>query len=371
MRRHVPESPRWLFLHGHEDEAERIVARIEEEVRRETGEELPPPGPAITVRQRDAIPFREIARTIVSRYPKRALLGLALFIGQAFLYNAVTFDLGTILHDFFGVGSSQVPYLFVVFAAGNFLGPLLLGRLFDTVGRIPMIAGTYLGSAAVVAVLGLLLRGGHLTTASFMALVVAAFFLASAGASSAYLTVSEVFPMETRALAIALFYAVGTAVGGIAGPVIFGALIHSGDVSKVATGFFIGAAAMALGGIAELRFGVRAEQQSLEDIARPLTAEDADGAAGDDGHEALAAARARRDGARDGGAASRGPARRRGRARAGPRRRARGARDPRPGRGAARTRDRRPGARLRRARRRPARRLRRGAPRRPRPRRPQ
>jgi MFS family permease len=286
VRRHVPESPRWLFLHGHEDEAERIVARIEEEVRRETGRQLPPPGPPITVRQRDAIPFRELARTIVRRYPKRAMLGLALFIGQAFLYNAVTFDLGTILHDFFGVSSSHVPYLFVVFAAGNFLGPLFLGRLFDTVGRIPMIAGTYLGSAVLVAVLGLLLRGGHLTTVSFMALVVATFFLASAGASSAYLTVSEVFPMETRALAIALFYAVGTAAGGIAGPVIFGALIHSGDVTKVATGFFIGAAAMALGGIAELRFGVRAEQQSLEDIARRLWAEDADGAERD-GQEAL------------------------------------------------------------------------------------
>ena len=276
VRRHVPESPRWLFLHGREEEAERIVAQIEEDVRRETGAELPPPGDPITVHQRDAIPFRELARTIVRRYPTRAILGLALFIGQAFLYNAVTFDLGTILHDFFGVGSSHVPYLFVVFAAGNFLGPLFLGRLFDTVGRIPMIAGTYLGSAAVVALLGILLRGGHLTTVSFMALVVAAFFLASAGASSAYLTVSEVFPMETRALAIALFYAVGTAVGGIAGPVVFGALIHTGDATKVATGFFIGAAAMAIGGLTELRFGVRAEQQSLENIARPLTAEEAD-----------------------------------------------------------------------------------------------
>src|SRR4051812_46332002 len=304
VRRHVPESPRWLFLHGREEEAEQIVARIEEDVRRETGEELPPPADPITVRQRDAIPFRELARTIVRRYPTRAMLGLALFIGQAFLYNAVTFDLGTILHDFFGVGSSHVPYLFVVFAAGNFLGPLFLGRLFDTVGRIPMISGTYLGSAAMVALLGVLLRGGHLTTVSFMALVVAAFFLASAGASSAYLTVSEVFPMETRALAIALFYAVGTAVGGIAGPVIFGALIHSGDATKVATGFFIGAAAMAIGGLAELRFGVRAEQQSLESITKPLTAEEVeadsqgaadggppagrDGAADRDRNEALA-----------------------------------------------------------------------------------
>jgi MFS family permease len=281
VRRHVPESPRWLFLHGREEEAERIVAQIEEDVRRETGQELPPPGEAIAVRQRDAIPFRELGRVIVRRYPKRAMLGLALFIGQAFLYNAVTFDLGTILHDFFDVGSSQVPYLFVIFAASNFLGPLLLGRLFDTVGRIPMIAGTYLGSAAFVVLLAILLRAGTLTTVSFMALVCATFFLASAGASSAYLTVSEVFPMETRALAIALFYAVGTATGGIAGPYLFGQFIHSGSATQVATGFFIGAGAMALGGVAELLFGVRAEQQSLENIARPLTAEEADAAPGD------------------------------------------------------------------------------------------
>jgi MFS family permease len=288
VRRHVPESPRWLFIHGHEEEAERIVSRIEEEVRRETGQELPPPGAPIAIRQRDAIPFREIARVVVGRYPTRALLGLALFVGQAFLYNAVTFDLGTILHGFFGVSSSDVPYLFVVFAAGNFLGPLLLGRLFDTVGRVPMIAGTYLGSAAMVAVLGVLLMSGSLTTFSFMALVVATFFLASAGASSAYLTVSEVFPMETRALAIALFYAVGTAVGGIAGPLLFGQFIHSGNADVVAIGFFIGAAAMAAGGLAELRWGVRAEGQSLESIARPLTAEEAEAAEG--GAAAAAAA---------------------------------------------------------------------------------
>jgi MFS family permease len=192
------------------------------------------------------------------------------------MYNAVTFDLGTILHEFFDVSSSAVPYLFVIFAAGNFLGPLLLGRLFDTVGRIPMISATYLGSAAIVVVLAVLLRDDALTRWSFMALVVAAFFLASAGASSAYLTVSEIFPMETRALAIALFYAVGTAVGGISGPLLFGHFVHSGSVDQVATGFFIGAAAMALGGVAELVFGVRAEGQSLERIARPLTAEEAD-----------------------------------------------------------------------------------------------
>jgi MFS family permease len=165
----------------------------------------------------------------------------------------------------------------VIFAVGNFLGPLLLGRLFDTVGRKPMIAGTYLGSAVLTVVLALLLRSGDLTAASFIAMVGVTFFVASAGASSAYLTVSEVFPMETRALAIAFFFAIGTAIGGITGPALFGQFIHSGNVDQVATGFFIGAAVMALGGIAELRFGVEAAQRSLEDIARPLTAEEADG----------------------------------------------------------------------------------------------
>jgi MFS family permease len=278
VRRHVPESPRWLFIHGREEEAERIVRQIEEEVRRETGSDLPEPDPGqtITVRQREVIPFREIASVTAKRYPRRAVLGLSLFVGQAFLYNAVTFDLGTILNQFFDVSSEKVPFLFVAFAAGNFLGPLLLGRLFDTVGRIPMISGTYLLSAALVALLAVLLRSDSLSTGSFMVLIAVAFFFASAGASSAYLTVSEIFPMETRALAISLFYAIGTAVGGIAGPLLFGHFIHSGSADQVAAGFFIGAAAMALGGIAELFLGVRAEQQSLEDIARPLSAEEAD-----------------------------------------------------------------------------------------------
>jgi MFS family permease len=271
VRRHVPESPRWLFIHGRPEEAERIVDEIEAQVRAETGHELPSPEFKIAIRPRAAIPFREIAGVAFSRYPRRAMLGVSLFIGQAFLYNAVTFDLGTILHGFFAVSSGSVPWFMVAFAASNFLGPLLLGRLFDTVGRIPMIAGTYLASAAIVALLAVLLRTTDLTAWSFMALVMAAFFFASAGASSAYLTVSEIFPMETRALAIAFFYALGTAVGGITGPLLFGEFIHSGSLDQVATGFFIGAAAMAFGGFVELRYGVKAEGRSLEAIAEPLT----------------------------------------------------------------------------------------------------
>ena len=163
-----------------------------------------------------------------------------------------------------------MPYFILIFAAGNFMGPFLLGRLFDTVGRKPMIAGTYLIAAASTAVLGFLMLGDSLNEWSFIAMVGATFFFASAGASSAYLTVSEIFPMETRALAIAFFYAVGTAAGGITGPLLFGHLIDSGEASTVAIGFFIGAGVMALGGIAEIAFGVRAENVSLEDIATPL-----------------------------------------------------------------------------------------------------
>jgi MFS family permease len=278
VRRNVPESPRWLLIHGREDEAERIVSMLEAEVRSEHGRELTPPAGVMTIRQRKVIPFREIASVALHRYPRRVVLGLALIVGQAFLYNAVTFDLGTILTGFFGVASGAVPYFMVIFAAGNFLGPLLLGRLFDTVGRIPMITGTYFFSAIAVAVLAILFAGDDLTRWSFMALLCLVFFIASAGASSAYLTVSEIFPMETRALSIALFYAVGTALGGITGPLLFGQFIHSGDSGHVAIGFLIGAGAMALGGLAELFFGVRAEGRSLEAIAKPLTAAEADAA---------------------------------------------------------------------------------------------
>lgn len=289
VRRHVPESPRWLFIHGHQEEAERIVDRIEADVEARTDQELERPEQTIEVRQRETIPFREIAKVAFQLYPKRAILGFALFVGQAFIYNGVTFNLGTLFTTFFGIAAGTVPVFIIIYGIGNFLGPVTLGRLFDTVGRKQMIAGCYLGSALVTVPMGLLFQQDLIGPWVFEAFVFVTFFLASAGASSAYLTVSEIFPMETRALAIAFFYAIGTAAGGIAGPLLFGHLIESGDRTNVMVAFFIGAAVMALGGIAEILFGVRSEQAQLEDIAQPLSAQEAEQAGAGEGGERRAA----------------------------------------------------------------------------------
>jgi MFS family permease len=276
VRRNVPESPRWLFIHGQEEEAERVVADIERQVADETGE-LPEPGDDIEIRQRRVVPLSLIVRSVVTLYPRRTILGLALFIGQAFLYNSILFGLGDLLGTYLKVSSGDVPYYVAIFGVGNLFGPLLLGRLFDTVGRKPMIAGTYLLSGVLLVVTALLFEHHTFTATTMVIALTVVFFFASAGVSGAYLTVSEVFPMETRALCIAVFYAIGTGIGGITGPLVFSALITTGDIGKAALALIIGAAMMILGGLAEIAFGVKAERQSLENIAKPLTA--ADGAA--------------------------------------------------------------------------------------------
>lgn len=275
VRRHVPESPRWLFIHGRDDEAEKIVTDIERRVADEDHVELEPVQDTITIRQRRTIGMGEIARTVFTLYPRRTVLCFSLFVGQAFLYNAFFFTYGDTLTTFLGV--ERTGGYIAIFAVSNFVGALLLSRLFDTLGRRNMIAGTYLISGILLAITGLLLGGlsaGLLTLAGSLV-----FFFASAGASSAYLTASEIFPMETRALCIAFFYAIGTAVGGITGPLLFGTLIgnaaESGDITGIAPGYFIGAALMIIGGIVAAFLGVDAENKSLEDIAEPLTATDA------------------------------------------------------------------------------------------------
>ena len=275
VRRHVPESPRWLFIHGRDEEAEKIVAGIERRVAEEDHVELEPVQETITIRQRRTIGMGEIAKTVFTLYPRRTVLCCSLFVGQAFLYNAFFFTYGDTLTTFLGV--ERTGGYIAIFAISNFIGALLLSRLFDTLGRRKMIAGTYLLSGILLAITGFLLGGlsaGMLTLAGSIV-----FFFASAGASSAYLTASEIFPMETRALCIAFFYAIGTAVGGISGPLLFGTLIgnaaESGDITGIAPGYFVGAALMIIGGIVAAVLGVDAENKSLEDIAEPLTATDA------------------------------------------------------------------------------------------------
>lgn len=271
VRRTVPESPRWLFIHGREDEAEEIVRSIEDKVRREADQELEDVGDKITIHQRPAIGFGLIAKTIFRKYPHRATLGFALFIGQAFLYNSVTFGYATILKTFFNVPSDSTGYYYAVIAAFNFLGPLLLSRFFDTWGRRPMIAGTYLLSGALLLITAWIFNAGLLTAITLTAWWCVALFFASAGASSAYLTVSEVFPMETRAMAIAFFYAIGTAAGGISGPLLFANMVETGRTFDTAIAFTVGAVLMLIAGTIALFLSVDAEQRSLEDIAAPLS----------------------------------------------------------------------------------------------------
>ena len=273
FRHWVPESPRWLMTRGYQAEAERVVAAIERAVERDPeSDPLPKPKGTILIRPHGPVGFGEIARTMLRTYPRRAALGLALVVAQAFLYNGVSFTFALILTRFYHVPADRVGLYLLPFAVGNFLGPLLLGRFFDTVGRKPMIAGTYVVSAVLLAASGLLFERGALTPTTQVLAWGVLFFFASAAASAAYLTVSEVFPLELRGMAIALFYSTGTALGGTVAPWLFGRLIDSGRRSYVLYGDLIAAAILLAAVVVVVLFGVKAERTSLEQVAAPLSA---------------------------------------------------------------------------------------------------
>jgi len=270
MRMWIPESPRWLMIHGRPEQAHAIVDEIERSAKGHVPNEPGRALPKIKLRMRTHTPLREVARTLFTTYRQRSLVGLVLMIAQAFFYNAIFFTFALVLTDFFGIPANQVGWYILPFAAGNFLGPLLLGRLFDTLGRRMMITLTYGVSGVLLALSGYLFSIGVLTaqTQTFAWMVI--FFFASPAASAAYLTVSETFPLEVRALAIALFYAIGTGIGGVAGPALFGALIDTGSRTSVFAGYLFGAALMVAAAAVAWRYAIAAERKSLESVARPL-----------------------------------------------------------------------------------------------------
>ncbi len=272
LRRHIPESPRWLMTHGHEEQAERTVDDIEQRVRA-TGHQLREVSDdqAITIKATESVPFRTLAHIFLKRYPKRTFLGLSMMITQSFLYNAIFFTYALVLKNFYGISAENSAYYFFPFAIGNLAGPLVLGHLFDTIGRRKMIFATYGLAGVVLAVSAGLFHADLLTATTQTILWSVSFFFASAGASSAYLTVSEIFPLELRGQAISYFFIVAQVFGAIA-PVIYGALIGDGSSrGPLTVGYALGAAIMIAGGVIALVVGVNAERQSLEDIAEPLS----------------------------------------------------------------------------------------------------
>jgi MFS family permease len=274
LRRNLPESPRWQLTHGQEREAEETVTRIERELEA-TGARLPPvdPDKAIVVKATGPVSFLTIARVMFRQYRSRSILGATLMISQSFLYNAIFFTYVLVLTHFYGVRASDAPRYLLAFAVGNLLGPIVLGRFFDTIGRKQMISGCYLLSGALLAGTGYLFQQRLLTATTQTLLWSVIFFFASSAASAAYLTVSEIFPLELRAQAIAFFFAIAQVFGAF-GPVIFGALIgdhEHPDPGRLFLGYLLGAVVMVAGGVVEAMLGVKAERTALEDIAPPLS----------------------------------------------------------------------------------------------------
>jgi MFS family permease len=270
MRRWIPESPRWLMTHGFVKEAEAVLrgiqAHFSSEVCANTSET-----PRARLRMRSHTPLAEVAHTLFTTYRRRTFVGLLLMAAQAFFYNAVFFTYALILTNFYGIPAGQIGWYILPFAAGNVLGPIVLGRLFDTIGRKTMVAGTYGISGILLAVTGYLFSQGLLSVQMLTVAWMIVFFFASAAASSAYLTVSEIFPLEIRALAIAFFYAIGTGVGGVAAPLLLGELINTGSRGSVALGYALGAFLMIAAAVGQAIWGVAAERKSLEAVARPLS----------------------------------------------------------------------------------------------------
>jgi len=274
MRMWIPESPRWLMTHGRAAEAEAIVKGIEDSFRAEGHVIAREALPRCRLQARSHTPLKEVFHTLFHVHRRRAYVGLSLMAAQAFFYNAIFFTYALVLTDFYGIAADHIGWYMLPFAAGNFLGPLVLGRLFDTLGRRPMIAFTYAISAVLLAISGYLFQQELLTARGLTVSWMVVFFFASAAASSAYLTVSETFPLEIRALAIAAFYAIGTGIGGVAGPALFGALVESGSRLSILGGYLFGSALMLAAAVVAWMWGVAAERKPLESVARPLAFRD-------------------------------------------------------------------------------------------------